>query len=114
MGRERVIEYCVGGGGGVGKLARASVEEFVKGVAARTPAPGGGSVAATVAALGSALGAMVGQMTFGKRQWEALDATVRRLIPPLHQAATAMVPAIDADTAAFNAYMVRAEGLLSY
>ncbi|XP_045107943.1 formimidoyltransferase-cyclodeaminase-like [Portunus trituberculatus] len=103
--KERIIEYCVGAGQGVGKLGRGSVEEFVRGVAARTPAPGGGSVAATVAAMGAALGTMVGQMTFGKRQWEALDATMRRLIPPLHQAAVSLLPAIDADTAAFNAYM---------
>lgn len=103
--KERIIEYCVGAGQGVGKLGRGSVEDFVRGVAARTPAPGGGSVAATVAAMGAALGTMVGQMTFGKRQWEALDSTMRRLIPPLHQAAVSLLPAIDADTAAFNAYM---------
>ncbi|KAK8378970.1 hypothetical protein O3P69_009596 [Scylla paramamosain] len=103
--KERIIEYCVGAGQGVGKLGRGSVEEFVRGVAARTPAPGGGSVAATVAAMGAALGTMVGQMTFGKRQWEALDASMRRLIPPLHHAAISLLPAIDADTAAFNAYM---------
>lgn len=104
--KERVIEYCVGAAGGkAGKLGRGSVEELVRNVAARTPAPGGGSVAATVAALGAALGAMVGQMTYGKRQWEALDPTIRQLIPPLHHAATSLVPTIDADTAAFNAYM---------
>ncbi|KAK4298910.1 hypothetical protein Pmani_028780 [Petrolisthes manimaculis] len=102
--KTRIIEYCVGGVG-AGQLGRGSVEELVKGVAARTPAPGGGSVAATVAALGAALGAMVGQMTYGKRQWEGLDATMRFLIPPLHKAATDLIPAIDADTAAFNAYM---------
>lgn len=55
---------------------------------------------------GSALGAMVGQMTYGKRQWEGLDATMRRLLPPLHNTAVALIPAIDADTAAFNDYMV--------
>lgn len=106
--KERIIEYCVGVGGagaGVGRLGKGSVEELVKGVASRCPAPGGGSVAALVAALGAALGAMVGQMTFGKRQWEALDPAMRQLIPPLHDAATALVPAIDADTAAYNAYM---------
>lgn len=49
---------------------------------------------------------MVGQMTYGKRQWEALDATMRRLLPPLHNTAVDLIPAIDADTAAFNDYMV--------
>ncbi|KAG7155995.1 Formimidoyltransferase-cyclodeaminase-like, partial [Homarus americanus] len=102
--KERIIEYCLEESD-VGELARGSVEQFIRGVAARTPAPGGGSVAATVAALGAALGAMVGQLTYGKRQWEALDSTMRQLIPPLHQTATSLIPAIDADTAAFNNYM---------
>ncbi|KAK8735998.1 hypothetical protein OTU49_005161 [Cherax quadricarinatus] len=100
--KERIIEYSLEGC--AGKLAGSSVEQFIRSVAARTPAPGGGSVAATVAALGAALGAMVGQLTYGKRQWESLDSTMRKVIPPLHEAAISLIPAIDADTAAFNKY----------
>uniref|UniRef100_A0A672GR57 Formimidoyltransferase-cyclodeaminase n=1 Tax=Salarias fasciatus TaxID=181472 RepID=A0A672GR57_SALFA len=55
-------------------------------VAARTPAPGGGSVSAAIAAMGAALAAMVGQMTYGKRQFQDLDAVMRKLIPPFHHA----------------------------
>ncbi|XP_045615901.1 formimidoyltransferase-cyclodeaminase [Procambarus clarkii] len=102
--KERVIEYCLENSG-TGELAGGSVEGFIRSVASRSPAPGGGSVAAVVAALGAALGAMVGQLTYGKRQWESLDATIRRVLPPLHQAAVSLIPAIDADTAAFNKYM---------
>lgn len=102
--KERIIEYCLENQNS-NALANNTVSQFIRSVAARTPAPGGGSVAATVAALGSALGAMVGQMTYGKRQWEALDATMRRLLPPLHNTAVDLIPAIDADTAAFNDYM---------
>lgn len=102
--KERIIEYCLEKSGD-NALANSSVEQFIRGIAARTPAPGGGSVAAAVAAMGAALGAMVGQLTYGKRQWDHLDATMRRLIPPLHNTATSLIPAIDADTAAFNKYM---------
>uniref|UniRef100_A0A2P2HYZ0 Formimidoyltransferase-cyclodeaminase n=1 Tax=Hirondellea gigas TaxID=1518452 RepID=A0A2P2HYZ0_9CRUS len=106
---DRIIEYCLSEGGGaergVGPLGRGSVAQLVKGVAARTPAPGGGSVAATVAALGSALGAMVGQLTYGKRQWDALESRMRTCIPPLHDAAMMLLPAIDDDTDAFSDYM---------
>lgn len=46
-----------------------------------------------------------GQMTYGKRQFEALDEAIRKLLPPLYDGMVASVPMIDADTAAFNDYM---------
>lgn len=55
---------------------------------------------------GSALGAMVGQMTYGKRQWESLDEKMRTLIPVLHFSMKDQIKMIDADTTAFNDYMV--------
>ena len=51
---------------------------------------------------------MVGKMTYGKRQWEHLDAEMRRLIPLFHHEVNELVKAIDDDTAAFSDYMVRA------
>lgn len=56
---------------------------------------------------GAALGAMVGQMTYGKRQFESLDGVMRRLIPPFHQAVEELLLMVDADSSAFNSYMVR-------
>merc|ERR1712168_1661685 len=56
--------------------------------------------------MGAGLAAMVGQLTYGKRQWESLDATMRRLIPIVDKASRQMIPMIDADTNAFNDYMV--------
>jgi glutamate formiminotransferase/formiminotetrahydrofolate cyclodeaminase len=100
---KRVIEYMVGRRDE--PLASLSVRGFVELLGARTPAPGGGSASALMAALGAALGAMVGWMTYGKRKFEAQDAVMRRLIPPLHAAMLELVPMIDADTAAFNDYM---------
>jgi glutamate formiminotransferase/formiminotetrahydrofolate cyclodeaminase len=86
-------------------LASLSVRKFVELLGARTPAPGGGSTSALVASMGAALGAMVGWMTYGKRKFEEKDAVMRRLIPPLHEGMEALLPMIDADTAAFNDYL---------
>jgi hypothetical protein len=55
---------------------------------------------------GAALGTMVGQMTYGKRQFESLDGTVRQLLPIVHRAMNNLLPFVDADTAAFKQYMV--------
>ena len=49
---------------------------------------------------------MVAKMTYGKRAWEHLDGQMRKLIPPLHFTMLDLIPAIDADTDAFNDYMV--------
>ena len=86
-------------------LASMSVRAFVEELGARSPAPGGGSASALVAAMGAALGAMVGWMTYGKRKFEDKDAAMRRLIPPLDEAMKALLPLVDKDTRAFDAYL---------
>lgn len=101
---KRIIEYMIAESA-VEPLAGQSVRGFVELLGSRAPAPGGGSAAALMAAIGAALGAMVGWMTYGKRKFDDKDAIMRRLIPPLHEAMTAMIPMIDADTRAFNAYL---------
>lgn len=45
-------------------------------------------------------------MTYGKRQFENLDFVMRKLIPPFHQAMNELLGLVDADSAAFNGYMV--------
>jgi glutamate formiminotransferase/formiminotetrahydrofolate cyclodeaminase len=101
---KRIIEYMIPGGEEE-PLASMSVRSFVELVGARTSAPGGGSASALIAAVGAALGAMVGWMTYGKRKFEKEDATMRRLIPPLHHAMADLLPMIDRDTRAFDGYM---------
>jgi glutamate formiminotransferase/formiminotetrahydrofolate cyclodeaminase len=49
---------------------------------------------------------MVGQLSYGKRQFESLDGTMRQLITVLHTAMNDFLPLTDADTDAFNQYMV--------
>ena len=67
---KRIIEYMVPKENDE-PLASMSVRAFVEELGARSPAPGGGSASALVAAMGAALGAMVGWMTYGKRKFEA-------------------------------------------
>jgi glutamate formiminotransferase/formiminotetrahydrofolate cyclodeaminase len=101
---KRIIEYMIPRGQDE-PLASTSVRGFVELLGSRTPAPGGGSASALIAATGAALGAMVGWMTYGKRKFEAQDAVMRRLIPPLHEAMKDLLPLIDRDTRAFDAYL---------
>lgn len=49
---------------------------------------------------------MVGQMTYGKRQWERYDSQMRRIIPIMYETMKELIGVIDADTYAFNDYMV--------
>jgi glutamate formiminotransferase/formiminotetrahydrofolate cyclodeaminase len=101
---KRIIEYMIPKGEDE-PLASASVRAFVELLGSRTPAPGGGSASALIAAMGAALGAMVGWMTYGKRRFEEKDAVMRRLIPPLDQGMRELLPMVDRDTRAFDAYL---------
>ncbi len=102
---KRIIEYMIEEKGNE-PLASMTVRDFVELVGARTSAPGGGSVSALIASLGAALGAMMGWMSYGNKKFEHLDSAMRKNIPPLHEAMKLLIPMIDADTNAFNDYMV--------
>ncbi|XP_030066459.1 formimidoyltransferase-cyclodeaminase isoform X1 [Microcaecilia unicolor] len=104
--KERIVEYIVQKTITEGSLVTQPLFEFVQNVGSRSATPGGGSVSAAVAAMGSALGCMVGLMTYGKRQFEFLDGTMRQLILPFHNAMTDLLTLVDADSNAFNNYMV--------
>lgn len=102
---KRIIEYMLEKENNE-PLANLTVRDFVELVGARTSAPGGGSVSALAASLGAALGAMVGWMTYGNKKFEKLDSKIRKLIPPLHNGMKELISMIDADTNAFNDYMI--------
>ena len=101
---EKIVEYMVGGRSD-GPLLGKTVRGFVEAVGSRSAAPGGGSVAALMGALGAALGAMTGWLTYGRRKYEHLDATVRENLPQLVEIQEALLRAVDADTEAFAAFM---------
>ncbi|NLM18101.1 MAG: glutamate formimidoyltransferase [Candidatus Riflebacteria bacterium] len=101
---ERIIDYIVKEDPEE-PISGLSVKEFIKAVDARTSAPGGGSVSAAVAALGVALQNMVAKLTYGVRKFEQHDAVLRQNIPAIQKTVRALIPMIDADTAAFTGYM---------
>lgn len=102
---KRIIEYMLEEDNNE-PLASLSVRNFVELVGARTSAPGGGSVSALIASLGAALGTMMGWMTYGNRKFEQLDSKMRKYIEPLHFTTKKLISMIDADTNAFNDYMI--------
>jgi len=101
---EKIIEYIIAENPDE-PLADMTTRQFIQEVASRSSAPGGGSVSAAIAAMGAGLGSMVAKLTMGVRKFEDVDARMRQLIPPLHQAAHDLIPMIDADTNAFNDYI---------
>ncbi|XP_049830089.1 formimidoyltransferase-cyclodeaminase-like [Schistocerca gregaria] len=103
--RERILEYRLKDTQNSGNLSKLTLTEFVNSVSARTPAPGGGSVSALLAALAAGLGTMVGQLTYGKRQFEAVDAEIRKIVPTIHASIEGFVTLIDKDSQAFDTYM---------
>jgi len=53
--------------------------DFLDAVAASTPTPGGGSVAALAGALGAALATMVANLTLGRKQYAAVEAEMEAI-----------------------------------
>ncbi len=102
--KKRIIEYLIAEERNE-PLASMTVRAFTEEVAARSSAPGGGSVSAAVAALGTGLGAMVAKLTHGVRKFEHLETELREVIPTLHNATQDLIPMIDADTNAFNDFV---------
>ncbi|OGU39611.1 MAG: glutamate formimidoyltransferase [Ignavibacteria bacterium GWB2_35_12] len=101
---KKIIEYIVAEEAKE-PLASLSVRKFVESVAARTSAPGGGSVSALLTSLGVGLGTMVSRLTYGVRKFDNVEPKMRKIIPPLYEITQKLIPMIDADTNAFNDYL---------
>ncbi|RME27632.1 MAG: glutamate formimidoyltransferase [Deltaproteobacteria bacterium] len=100
--RERIIEYRIQQDG---PLVGKTVRDFVDTLASRAPAPGGGSVAALCGALSAGLVAMVGQLTTGKKGYEAQAEAQNDAAVAAQALKEGFLADIDADTAAFNGIM---------
>src|SRR5918998_616910 len=73
-------------------------------VAAGTPAPGGGSVAAVVGALAAALGEMVVNLTLGREKYAAAEASLRPARDRLTALRLSLLESAAADEAAYQSY----------
>ena len=101
---ERIIEYLIAEEKNE-PLASLTLRAFIEEVAARSAAPGGGSVSAAVSAMGVGLGAMVTQLTYGVRKFENVQEEMKKAIPTLVSTVQELIPKVDEDTNAFNDYV---------
>lgn len=100
---ERVLEYRAGLVDG--RLVSMTQREFVDELSTDSPAPGGGSVAALSAAQAAALVAMVGNLTVGKKGYEAAQDRLLVMAEEAQELKDLLLDAMDQDTAAFDKVM---------
>jgi methenyltetrahydrofolate cyclohydrolase len=77
---------------------------YLEKVAAGTPAPGGGSVAAVVGALAAALGEMVANLTLGREKYVDVEASLRPVRDRLTALRMSLLDAAAADESAYQSY----------
>ncbi|MFH1418129.1 MAG: glutamate formimidoyltransferase [Planctomycetota bacterium] len=102
---EKIIEYAIAADQKTKRLIDLTLEGFVHETASESPAPGGGSIAASMGAMGVALATMVANLSSHKRGWddrweEFSDWAVKG--KALHDD---LLRLIDEDTDAFNKIM---------
>ncbi len=90
-------------------LVNLPVACFIENVASKSPAPGGGSVAALSGALGAGLGAMVCRLTIGKKKYKDVEDEMRAAEEKLAPLVERLRGLVDEDTFAFNAVMAAFE-----
>jgi glutamate formiminotransferase/formiminotetrahydrofolate cyclodeaminase len=98
---EKIIEYAIADRSRK-LLVDKPVVEFVATTASESPAPGGGSVAATVGALGAALGTMVANLSSHKRGWDDRWEEYSDWAEKGKRYHDELLRLVDADTEAFN------------
>lgn len=87
------------------KEPETSPPDFLDDLASGQPTPGGGSASAYSAAMAASLVAMVGRVTVGKKKYADVEAEVWPMIEDALVLQEKMKEAVDADAAAFEAYM---------
>jgi methenyltetrahydrofolate cyclohydrolase len=84
--------------------ADSGLAAYLDKVAAGTPAPGGGSVAAVVAALAAALGEMVANLTLGRAKYADVESSLRPARDRLTALRAALQESAAADAVAYTSY----------
>jgi glutamate formiminotransferase/formiminotetrahydrofolate cyclodeaminase len=104
---QKIIEYNIASktGGRVGRLVAKDLRAFANETASESPAPGGGSISAYVAALGASLATMVANLSSHKRGWDDRWKTFSDAAERGQQLKDALLLTVDEDTAAFNEIM---------
>jgi glutamate formiminotransferase/formiminotetrahydrofolate cyclodeaminase len=82
-----------------------SLSGFVASVAASTPAPGGGSVAAHAGSLGAALAQMVAGLTIGKKKYAAVEGEMKEAALKASALVTKLGELVERDALSYGAVM---------
>ena len=83
-----------------------SIGDFARLVAAGTPTPGGGSVAAYCGMLAVALGEMMCNITIGKQKYEAVESRVKCILEELRNHGARFRDLIDEDAVSFDSVLI--------
>lgn len=102
--KEKIIEYMIAGEDEK-QLATMSIEKFADETASESPAPGGGSVSAYVAALGVSLGTMVANLSSHKRGWDERWEEYSKWAEKGQALKEELLFLVDEDTRSFNRIM---------
>ena len=82
-----------------------TIRGFLEELASSAPTPGGGSAGALVGAVAAALLAMVGNLTVGKKGYEAVERSMRDLVAESDRLREELVRLADEDVRVFGAVM---------
>ena len=101
---ERIIEYLLASKAD-SKVIQLSLADFADETAGESPAPGGGSIAAYIAALGVSLATMVANLSAHKKGWDERWKEFSDWADKGQQYKNELMKLVDADTNAFNQIM---------
>lgn len=101
---ERIIEYQLRDKT-AGKLVNLTLSAFADLTSSESPAPGGGSVSAFVAALGTALAGMVANLSSHKKGWDERWEEFSEWAEKAETIKQELLRLVDEDTLAFNRIM---------
>ncbi|MBR1727618.1 MAG: glutamate formimidoyltransferase [Muribaculaceae bacterium] len=104
--QEKVIEFMLDADENAGKkLVDLTVKGFAEETSRESPAPGGGTIAATMGALGAALGGMVANLSSHKPGWDDRWHEFSLWADKGQALMTELLHLVDEDTEAFNRIM---------
>ncbi len=103
--QKKIIEHALQDSG-LFRLVNLSIKQFVEETASESPAPGGGSIAATMGAMGAALATMVANLSSHKRGWDERWEEFSDWAEKGKAFHVRLLQLVDEDTDAFNELML--------
>jgi len=84
-----------------------TLKKYIDDLAARLPAPGGGSASALTAALGAALISMIVNFTLGKPKYAPYEGELKKILAKSEKLREGFLSLVDLDCAAYNSKNMR-------